>query len=143
MQRDEQVVFGVLAAASVVFYFFIIPAQIQDPDWVTVSPRLIPQACAIGIFVLSIYKLLTSLKFARPGLTVAPRSYLVLLACVALPLAAAIAMRWVGFWIPAGVMVAACLVLTGMRQPIWVVGFSVALTGATWFLLDLAGLYIR
>ena len=39
-------------------------------------------------------------------------------------------MQWAGFWIPAGVMVAACLVLTGMRRPVWVVGFSVALAGA-------------
>lgn len=142
MHRDEQIFFVLLAVASVVFYFFVIPRQIADPDWATVSPRLIPQGCAILIFVLSIYKLVTSWKFAVPRALISLASYRVLLTAVAIPSIAAFAMQWTGFWISAAAMVAACLVLTGLRNPVWVIGFSVMLTGATWFLLDLAGLYV-
>ncbi|MDO6732803.1 tripartite tricarboxylate transporter TctB family protein [Marinovum sp. 2_MG-2023] len=142
MTRDEQAFFALLAIGSAVFYFVIIPWQIADPDWATVSPRLMPQICAIGIFVLSLYKLATSLKIAIPEFSVSARSYGILAVCIAIPTLAALAMVWIGFWIPAAVMVAACLLLTGTRNPLTVIAFSVGLTGATWFLLDLAGLYV-
>lgn len=143
MTRDEQAFFVLLAIGSAIFYFAIIPWQIADPDWATVSPRLMPQICAIGIFVLSIYKLATSLKTMIPGFRVSVKSYGILAICIAIPTLAAIAMLWVGFWVPAAVMVAACLVLTGTRNPIVVITFSVGLSGATWVLLDLAGLYVN
>lgn len=142
MTRDEQAFFALLAIGSAIFYFLIIPWQIADPDWATVSPRLMPQICAIGIFVLSIYKLATSLKTAIPEFRVSANSYGILAICIAIPTMAALAMAWVGFWIPAGIMIAACLLLTGTRNPLTVIAFSAGLTGVTWFLLDLAGLYL-
>ncbi|MDC0738922.1 tripartite tricarboxylate transporter TctB family protein [Cognatishimia sp. SS12] len=143
MHRDEQIFFILLAIASVIFYFVIIPWQIDDPDWATVSPRLIPQACAILIFVLSIYKLATTFRFRRAEVLVSADSYRTLAMVVAVPAIAALAMQWVGFWIPAGIMVAVSLLLSGQRNPLIVIGFALGLTGATWFLLDLAGLYVK
>ncbi len=53
-KRAELISSGVLLAFGLLLVFFIIPNQIGLPDYeVTMSPRLLPYICAIGIIVLS------------------------------------------------------------------------------------------
>ncbi len=143
MHRDEQLAYIVLCVAAVIFFFFVIPAQIQESEIATVSPRLVPQICTVLIFVLSLYKLLTTLRIAQPGFEISLKSYRLLGTAIAIPAVATFLMQWTGFWVGAGLIVAGCMVFTGMRSPVRIGLFSVGLTVVTWFLMDTAGLYIR
>lgn len=143
MHRDEQIIYAVLCVAGIVFYVFIIPAQIQDSEIATVSPRLVPQLCTILIVVLSLYKLLSTWVLARPGYLLSLGNYRRLATALAIPTAGAFIMQWTGFWIAAGLIVAGCMTYTGIRNPLRIGLFAIILTVVTWYLLDRAGLYIR
>ena len=131
MRRDEQVFFAALCAASVIFLFFFIAAQIQESELVTVSPRLVPQLCAILIFLLCAYKLLRSLRTSVAGVRIPVGSYRIPGLALAIPTASAFLMQWLGFWVSAGLLLAACMVFSGSRNPFIVGGFSAALAAAT------------
>lgn len=50
----------VLLIASVLFWFWVIPAQIGESQGEEVSPRLLPYICVLGIGVLSIFLLVNN-----------------------------------------------------------------------------------
>ncbi|MBC6408559.1 MAG: hypothetical protein GDA40_10895 [Rhodobacteraceae bacterium] len=54
MYRDEQIAYRLLALAALGFYFIVIPWQIEEPDWVTMSPAFLPRVCTALVFVLAL-----------------------------------------------------------------------------------------
>lgn len=142
MRRDEQISLVVIGLAALVALFVIIPAQIDDSEIATVSPRLVPQLCAGGIFLLALYKFITTLKLAKPGFLVSFKHYRLLGTALAMLVAGTFTMQWLGFWISAGLIVAGAMTLTGERHPIRIVVFAVCLTVVTWFVMNQVGIYI-
>lgn len=142
MYRDEQITYGLLAFAALGFYFVIIPWQIEEPDWVAMSPAFLPRVCTVLIFVLAVFKLLSTLRSGNGEFLISRMQYVRLFGVLALLAATAYAMYFVGFWIAIAVALIPLQVIAGQRNPIIVLGFAAALVGVSWFLLDLANLNI-
>lgn len=142
MFRDEQISYGVLCAAAIGFFFVVIPAQIEVPAGVTVSPRLVPQACTILVFCLALYKLVSTMNLANGEYLISKLNYLYLLLVLALLGMTSFAMHWLGFWVSAAGSIVALQLIAGQRNPLIIITYAASLVGLSWYLLDLAGLYI-
>lgn len=142
MPRDELTIYALLCIAALVVYAVIIPAYIEEPDWVSVSPALLPRVCCGLIFVLAAVKLMTGLRMTRQDTVINAGQFLRLGGVVLLLVTATLAMYRFGFWVPVAAMVVALLFIAGLRNPIIIGLYTAALVGSSWYLLDLAGLYI-
>lgn len=142
MHRDEQFIYGLLCLASIGFYFVVIPWQIEEPDWVAVSPAFLPKLCTILVFVLALYKLLSTLSLASPTFLVTRKNLVYLIGILVLAAIATLAMFQFGFWVCLAVLLVPLQLISGQRNPVTIAVYTVALIGGSWFLLDLAGLYI-
>lgn len=142
MFRDEQIAYGLLCLAAVGFYAIVIPAQIQEPELATVSPRLIPQVCTALIFALSLYKLLATLRLGNGQFLISRSNYIYLAATLGILTLTCLAMYWIGFWVSIVVAVAVLQLLAGQRNLVVLPIYAVALVATSWFLMDLSGLYI-
>ena len=142
MHRDEQFALGFLCLASLGFYFVVIPWQIEEPDWVAVSPAFLPRTCAILVFVLALYKLLSTLSLGTGTFLISRSNYLYLLGVLLLLGIATFAMYWIGFWASLGIALIPLQLVAGQRNPLSILLFAGALVGASWYLLELAGLHI-
>lgn len=142
MRRDEQIIYGLLCLASLGFYFVVIPWQIEEPDWVAVSPAFLPKLCTILVFVLALYKLISTYSLATSTYLVSRSNLMFLVGILALVAVATLAMYQFGFWACMAVLLVPLQLIAGQRNPIAIVVYSAALIGGSWFLLDLAGLYI-
>lgn len=142
MHRDEQIIYGLLCLASLGFYFVVIPWQIEEPDWVAVSPAFLPKLCTILVFVLALYKLLATFAVALPTYLVTRKNLISLIGILAIVTVATYAMFYLGFWVCAAVLLVPLQLISGQRNPVTIALYSAALIGGSWFLLDLAGLYI-
>ena len=142
MHRDEQFAFGALCLGALGFYFIVIPWQIEEPDWVAVSPAFLPRACAILVFVLALYKLLSTLSLATGSFLISRSNYLYLLGVLLVLGLATVAMYWIGFWASLGAALIPLQLIAGQRNPVFILMFAAALVGISWYMLELAGLYI-
>lgn len=142
MHRDEQFIYGLLCLMSLGFYFVVIPWQIEEPDWVTVSPALLPRVCAILVFVLALLKLVTSFSSPVSRAMVTRANYTYLIGVLLIIALATLTMYWVGFWISMAGTLLVLQLIAQQRNPFVLIAFTAAMTGCSWLLLDLAGLYI-
>ena len=142
MPREEQITYGLLCLASIGFYFIVIPWQVEEPIDATVSPALVPRVCAILIFALSALKLGLSLRSAVEGAIMSARHYGFLLGTLLAIAFLAYSMYWFGFWPCAFMVILVTQVIAGQTNPVKVLAYSAVLAGVSWWLLDLAGLYI-
>ncbi len=142
MYRDEQIIYGLLCLAALGFYFIVIPWQIEEPDWVAVSPAFLPKVCAILVFVLALYKLISTLSLANGTYLVSRSNYLYLFGVLAIVLVATLAMYWIGFWVSMIIALVPLQLIGGQRNFLALAIYTAVLTGSCWLLLDLAGLHI-
>lgn len=142
MYRDEQITYGVLALACLGMYFIVIPWQIEEPDWVSMSPAFLPRVCTALIFVLAVYKLITSLAVGNGKFLIGRGQYLRLLSVLILLAMATYAMYFVGFWLAIGVALIPLQIIAGQRNPMIILGYAGGLIAVTWALLKLANLHI-
>lgn len=142
MYRDEQIGYGLLAVAALGVYFIVIPWQIEEPDWVTMSPAFLPRICTVLIFLLAVYKLVTTLPIGNGDFLIGRGQYLRLLGVLVILAGATYAMYSVGFWLAIGVALVPLQLIAGQRNPLIILGFASALVGVSWVLLRLADLHI-
>lgn len=142
MYRDEQIAYGLIAFAALGVYFIVIPWQIEEPDWVTMSPAFLPRICTVLIFLLAVYKLATTLPFGNGKFLIGRGQYVRLLGVLGVLAVATYAMYLAGFWLAIGVALVPLQIIAGQRNPLIIVGFACALIGVSWLLLRLADLHI-
>lgn len=154
MKRDEQISYIVICALMLLVIFWVIPTQIVTPPnafQATVSPRLIPQICAWSIFVLSLYKFVSTLHLAEAGTIINPEGYRLLFIGLAIIVFGTLIMQGVrgiglrplAFWVGSTVITAGSMWMTGQRHWRTILMFSVGLSVATYVLLTLGNIYIR
>ena len=154
MKRDEQISYIVICVAMLLMILWVIPTQIvlkESTFQATVSPRLIPQICCWGIFGLSAYKFLSTMHLADGEKIIRPEGYRLLATGVGIIIAGALVMQGVraaglrpaAFWIGATLITIGSMWMAGERNWRTIIGFSVILSGATWFLLSLARIFVR
>lgn len=143
MHRDEQISYIVIAVAMILFLVWIVPTQIKAPDTATVSPRLIPQICAFSILGLAIYKFVSTLNMKRLSALITRNQYGVLGFGLAVITVSTVLMRWIGFWPGSVLIVAGSMLMTGARDWLRIVPYSVGLVAVTWLLLSFLGIFIR
>jgi hypothetical protein len=130
-------VFGLLVL------FWVIPAQIAEPQFnVTMSPRLVPQICALAIVVLSVLLLVQAVlrirKEQAPHATVwMSRGEFLAFAGVPLVILTAGIVFSFGFHVASGcVLIWGTLALMQVRAPGVYVLLPVLSLAASWLLLD-------
>lgn len=154
MKRDEQISYIVICAAMLLMIFWIIPTQIRIPEGgvqATVSPRLIPQICCWGMFALAAYKYLSTLHLADGETLIKAENYRLLFTAIIIITVGTLIMQGVraagwrpgAFWVGATVITMGSMWMTGERRWHIIIGFSVILSGVTWFLLSLLRIFVR
>lgn len=142
MYRDEQITYGVIALSAVLVYFVIIPWQISEPSWVSMSPAFLPRICAVLIFVLAIYKLLSTLPFGNGEFLIGRGQYLRVFGVLGILTASTIGMFYVGFWAALGLSLIPLQLMAGQRNWLTILLYAAALVAASFCLLRLANLYL-
>ena len=103
--KKANLVSGILLLIfSIVLFFWLIPTQVEEAYDGQVSPRLLPQICAIGIGILSVILIFTNIRaFTEPGAKDAPP-----------------ALSWleVRAWLVVAGMLAICIVVFTLTGPI-------------------------
>lgn len=143
MYKDERISYIVLCVAMLLFLFWIIPNQIKAPESATVSPRLIPQLCGAAIFVLALYKWISTMRLPDQGTLITLANYRLLGLSLVLLTVVTVLMNWIGFWIGCGIIMVGAMQLAGARDWRWIALFCVGLVAGSWYLLGLANIVIR
>lgn len=118
MNKTDFISGAVFLAFGVLLLAVIIPWQIADPSRALISPRLMPQLCAIGIIILAIAQCIKALKENGAGKIIRfSRSELIALAgVVGLFAVALLLFALTGPLLPAIVLIVAPMLALGERR---------------------------
>ena len=145
MSLDERISLLFFIIIMPVFWLVIWqnPKFIPDPDYATVSTRLIPIGCSVLIFVLALAKLLYPNPENHRGVLITRGHYFYLLLASLILAAAIFLIPRIGFWYASVIFVFANFLLAGERNILRLLIFSGALVGVSYLLVvRVAGIYV-
>ena len=145
MSLDERLSLLFFVIVMPIFWIAIwqFPKFIPDPDFATISTRIIPVGCSILIFVLALAKLLFPNPENYRGLLITGENYLYLFLASLILVGSIFLIPRIGFWYASVAFVFANFLLAGERNILRLLLFSGLLVGISYLLVvKLAGIYV-
>ncbi|MEM7346552.1 MAG: tripartite tricarboxylate transporter TctB family protein, partial [Chloroflexota bacterium] len=143
MSKDEQYSYAFLVILMLLFLFWIVPTQIQDPEGASVSPRFLPIICGVSILFLSLGKLIGSFSIVENRFVNSLENYKILAITLIFLTVSTFLMNWIGFWAGSAVSVLGALWIAEERNWKTMAIYTVSLLVISFALVSVAGIYLR